>query len=177
MATTQDRKRTYDIKNEDRQVRQKKLWNVVPSEFSQLCSNPIRKIVDNIRKPTDLDKELIPLSLGDPTVFGNLKCPDVMVEAIVRNVRSFKNNGYVHSAGMETAREAIADKFSTVDAALTKEVFYRSQIVIDFILNDRVGRYHCEWVLWCPRHCTQWTIESRLAVELGIGQSRELTFL
>lgn len=41
-----------------------KVWNVVPSEFSHRCSNPIRKIVDNIKKPESLDKPLIPLSLG-----------------------------------------------------------------------------------------------------------------
>lgn len=45
--------------------RQAKLqWNVQPSEFSKLCSNPIRKIVDNIKKPTTSTKTLIPLSLG-----------------------------------------------------------------------------------------------------------------
>lgn len=95
--------------------RQSKLqWNVQPSEFSRLCSNPIRKIVDNIKKPATSNKTLIRCRsvasnvlpsgdtvkvvgsnfrcgfVGDPTVFGNLHCPDVLVNAIVRNTR------YVH---------------------------------------------------------------------------------
>ncbi|KAI9911646.1 hypothetical protein PsorP6_009839 [Peronosclerospora sorghi] len=61
--------------------------------ISKLCSNPIRKIVDNIKKPSTATKTLIPLSLGDPTVFGNLHCPDVLVHAIVRNAGSMQHNG------------------------------------------------------------------------------------
>lgn len=86
--------------------KQQRVWNVVPSEFSMLTMNPIRSIVDNIKMPKNKDKKLIPLSLGkliklsvsysneiywsiigDPTVFGNFKCPEVLVESIVRNVR------------------------------------------------------------------------------------------
>lgn len=47
-----------------RQLKQQKVWEVTPSEFSMLCANPIRKIVDNIKKPSNADKALIPLSLG-----------------------------------------------------------------------------------------------------------------
>ncbi|GLD91663.1 hypothetical protein PINS_up000196 [Pythium insidiosum] len=101
--------------------KQQRVWNVVPSEFSMLTANPIRKIVDNIKKPENSDKPLIPLSLGDPTVFGNFKTPDVLVEAIVRNVRSMKHSGYVHSAGTEEAREAIAKRFGSELAPLTKD--------------------------------------------------------
>ena len=90
-------------------------WNVVPSEFSMLMMNPIRKIVDNIKKPSHSNKELIPLSLGndeehddddvsssntlfllgDPTVFGNLTCPKVMVDAVVTNVQSIESNVFI----------------------------------------------------------------------------------
>ncbi|KAE8912812.1 Tyrosine aminotransferase [Phytophthora fragariae] len=102
--------------------RQAKLqWNVQPSDFSKLCANPIRKIVDNIKKPATSNKTLIPLSLGDPTVFGNLHCPDVLVNAIVRNTRSMQHNGYIHSAGSEAARAAIAQHFGNVRAPLTMD--------------------------------------------------------
>lgn len=47
-----------------RALKQQKVWDVTPSEFSMLCANPIRKIVDNIKKPENTDKALIPLSLG-----------------------------------------------------------------------------------------------------------------
>ncbi|TMW60612.1 hypothetical protein Poli38472_000654 [Pythium oligandrum] len=109
------------IESAQHKEKQQRVWNVVPSEFSMLTANPIRKIVDNIKKPKNSDKSLIPLSLGDPTVFGNLKCPDVLVESIVRNVRSMKHNGYIHSAGPEAAREAIAKHFGSDAAPLTKE--------------------------------------------------------
>ena len=45
-------------------VESEKQWNVQPSAFSKLCSNPIREIVDNIKKPATSTKKLIPLSLG-----------------------------------------------------------------------------------------------------------------
>ncbi|EEY65896.1 tyrosine aminotransferase, putative [Phytophthora infestans T30-4] len=99
----------------------KNQWNVQPSDFANLCSNPIRKIVDSIKKPATSTKTLIPLSLGDPTVFGNLHCPDVLVQAVVRNTRSMQHNGYIHSAGSETARVAIAQHFGNKRAPLTMD--------------------------------------------------------
>jgi len=39
-------------------------WKINASEFSKRVHNPIRAIVDNIKKPNDPEKELIPLSLG-----------------------------------------------------------------------------------------------------------------
>ncbi|KAE8911009.1 hypothetical protein PF005_g1636 [Phytophthora fragariae] len=96
-------------------------WNIQPSDFSKLCNNPIRKIVDNIKKPATSTKELIPLSLGDPTVFGNLHCPDVLVNAIVRHTRSMQHNGYIHSAGSGAARAAIAQRYGNARAPLTPD--------------------------------------------------------
>ena len=76
-------------------------------------------------------------------MFGNLHCPDVLVQAIVRNTRfvtvtcitsqakcvsvktysihscrSRQHNGYIHSAGSELARAAIAQHFGNVSAPL-----------------------------------------------------------
>ncbi|KAE9347232.1 Tyrosine aminotransferase [Phytophthora rubi] len=95
--------------------------NIQPSDFSKLCNNPIRKIVDNIKKPATSTKELIPLSLGDPTVFGNLHCPDVLVNAIVRHTRSMQHNGYIHSAGSGAARAAIPQRYGNARAPLTPD--------------------------------------------------------
>ena len=55
---------TAGIDEDVRQLKIQRVWNVVPSEFSMLTANPIRKIVDNIKKPENSDKALIPLSLG-----------------------------------------------------------------------------------------------------------------
>ncbi|KAG1690344.1 hypothetical protein DVH05_028224 [Phytophthora capsici] len=112
---------TLDVPMVDANRLEKLQWNVQPSEFSKLCSNPIRKIVDNIKKPAASTKTLIPLSLGDPTVFGNLHCPDVLVQAIVRNTRSMQHNGYIHSAGSEAARAAIAQHYGNMRAPLTMD--------------------------------------------------------
>ncbi|KAL4114962.1 hypothetical protein PRIC2_013858 [Phytophthora ramorum] len=100
-------------------AKQQSKWNVQPSDSSKRCFNPIRKIVDSIKKPVNSSKTMIPLSLGDPTVFGNLHCPDVLVEAIVRNTRSMQHNGYIHSAGSEAARAAIAHHYGNSKAPLT----------------------------------------------------------
>ncbi|KUF84373.1 Tyrosine aminotransferase [Phytophthora nicotianae] len=116
LATFDDDAALVEIKHQA-----KRQWNVQPSDFANLCSNPIRKIVDNIKKPATSTKTLIPLSLGDPTVFGNLHCPDVLVQAIVRNTRSMQHNGYIHSAGSEAARAAIAQHFGNMRAPLTMD--------------------------------------------------------
>ncbi|KAF0689948.1 Aste57867_18641 [Aphanomyces stellatus] len=98
------------------------VWHTTyPSELANNTSNPIRKIVDGIKMPKNPVKPMILLSLGDPTVFGNLACPDVLTDAIVRNVKSHKHNGYIHSAGTEAARAAIATRFGHADAPLTKD--------------------------------------------------------
>jgi hypothetical protein len=55
---------TAGIDDDERQLKMQRVWNVVPSELSMLTANPIRKIVDNIKKPENSDKALIPLSLG-----------------------------------------------------------------------------------------------------------------
>ncbi|KAI9920682.1 hypothetical protein PsorP6_002230 [Peronosclerospora sorghi] len=58
-------------------------WNVEPSAFSKLVRIPFEKLSTAIKKPSTAIKTLIPLSLGDPTVFRKLHCPDVLVHAII----------------------------------------------------------------------------------------------
>jgi len=50
---------------------------------------------------------LIPLSLGDPTVYGNFLPPEELTEAIVKAVRGRQANGYTHSAGSPGCRSAV----------------------------------------------------------------------
>ena len=56
------------------------------------ANNPIRKIMESLRKPDIPEKPFIALSLGDPTIFGNLLAPEVLVQAVIENLR------LVHSA-------------------------------------------------------------------------------
>lgn len=51
---------------------------------------------------------MIPLTIGDPTVFGNFQPPPGLDAEISRIVREGKSNGYCHSSGLEGPRAAIA---------------------------------------------------------------------
>lgn len=84
-------------------------------------NNPIRAIVDNIKFPEDSTKKVIPLSLGDPTVFGNLPPPQHFIDRLADNLKSGKFNGYVHSAGTPEARAAIAAAYGTPTSPLTAD--------------------------------------------------------
>jgi len=91
-------------------------WHVAMSVKAQRTANPIRAIMEKItsqkREPIE-GKPMIPLSLGDPTAFGNLQAPEVLSETMVSLVRGAKHNGYGNSAGAEDARAAVAKRFST----------------------------------------------------------------
>lgn len=96
-----------------------KTWHVPVSAKAKRTHNPIRAIVDTIDlSKKNPDKEFIPLSLGDPCAFGNLFAPDMLVEEMVQNCRSFKNNGYINSAGALPARKAIAQYMGVPEAGL-----------------------------------------------------------
>jgi tyrosine aminotransferase len=81
---------------------------------AQRTRNPIRAIVDNIAAAgsggagAGAALSRIPLSLGDPTLFGNLDAPRVLVAAVQEALASARHNGYQHSAGSAPARHAVA---------------------------------------------------------------------
>ncbi|XP_039273937.1 tyrosine aminotransferase-like [Styela clava] len=83
-------------------------WKVEPSVMAQNTFNPIRAIVDGMKLKPNPEKPMIPLSIGDPTVFGNLPPPDSAVTGIQEAVVSGKFNGYAPSSGYQTSREAVA---------------------------------------------------------------------
>jgi len=64
---------------------------------------------------------LIPLSIGDPTVFGNLLPPAQLESIINRQAQTNKYNGYAHSCGLPEARAAIAEKFTRPEAPLSSD--------------------------------------------------------
>merc|ERR1711959_844347 len=83
-------------------------WDIPASVISMRTSNPIRKIVDKMAVPPNPDKEKVSLSIGDPTVFGNFKCPDHVHDVMNKNSRSLKFNGSPPAVGYPAAREAVA---------------------------------------------------------------------
>lgn len=88
-------------------------WQVEMSELAKKTHNPIRNIVENLRLEPNPEKPMIALSIGDPTVFGNLKPPEEVIEAVQESLVSYKYNGYAASTGYQEAREAVAQYSST----------------------------------------------------------------
>uniref|UniRef100_A0A1B0D770 Tyrosine aminotransferase n=2 Tax=Phlebotomus papatasi TaxID=29031 RepID=A0A1B0D770_PHLPP len=66
-------------------------------------------------------KSLIPLSIGDPTVFGNLKaCPEIQ-DAVTKAAADHKNNGYSELIGSKAAREALASYMNRHQHSVTAD--------------------------------------------------------
>ncbi|XP_043275577.1 tyrosine aminotransferase [Venturia canescens] len=87
-------------------------WNVRASNIAKRTHNPIRSIVENIVVEPNPDKQMIALSIGDPTTFGNLKPAKEVIDAIQESVTTQLYNGYAPSTGYEKARAAVA-KYSS----------------------------------------------------------------
>ncbi|KAK3809262.1 MAG: tyrosine aminotransferase [Benniella sp.] len=96
-------------------------WKISASIVAKRTSNPIRAIVDHIKVKPNPEKSMISLALGDPTLFGNFKIHQSCTDAVVKQLQSYKTNGYPPSTGYPQARKAVADKFSTPEAPLTAQ--------------------------------------------------------
>jgi len=69
----------------------------------------------------------VSLSIGDPTVFGNFKCPDHFHDQLIDISKGLKFNGYPPAVGYPVAREAIAETHTHASAPLTaKDVILTS---------------------------------------------------
>nr|XP_002120196.1 tyrosine aminotransferase isoform X1 [Ciona intestinalis] len=101
-------------------------WKVKASQTSNNTFNPIRAIVDGMVITPNSDKEMIALSLGDPTVFGNFPPPDTAVQGLLDAVTSGKYNGYGPSYGHVEARAAVANHVTTDGAVVDKGDVYLS---------------------------------------------------
>jgi len=102
-------------------MRSKPQWSVPASNIANNTHNPVRAIVDSIELNPNPEKPMIALSIGDPTVFGNLTPADSVVKAVVDSIRSGKHNGYTSSVGSSKAREAIAKHTSTPTSQVTEK--------------------------------------------------------
>jgi tyrosine aminotransferase len=103
--------------------KENKEWRPIrAAPASMRMTNPIRATIDTIKMPTT-DKEIIKLSIGDPTVFANMVIHPFVKEQIHKAVDSveFKYHGYVHSSGSAEAKKAVADRFSTERSPLRPE--------------------------------------------------------
>lgn len=79
-------------------------------------SNPIREIISGIdlSAPVEegVDKPLINLGIGDPSVFGNFKPAQESIDAIQASLVGMKSLGYPDSVGYTDAREAVANYYT-----------------------------------------------------------------
>ena len=106
--------------------------------------NFIRTIVDQIKIPkAPEEKKLIPLSIGDPSVFGNFNPPKNATDAIIAAVVEGKSNGYAPAHGHVRARTAVATKYTKPDRkALTPDDIIISNgcsEALKFIIHSSVG--------------------------------------
>lgn len=69
------------------------------SRSAQNTINPIRRIVDRMKIAPNPSKEVISLSIGDPTHYGNMLPPIEGLEAIVQAVQLPTSHGYAPSFG------------------------------------------------------------------------------
>lgn len=88
-------------------------WLVEPSFRSKETTNPIRDIVDKLDfNNLPKGKNLVSLSIGDPTKYGNLPVPKSAVRAVIRTLENGQANGYEPSFGNKAARDAISQRYS-----------------------------------------------------------------
>ncbi len=62
---------------------------VSASSTAKSTTNPIRKTVERIQVKPNADKEMIPLHIGDPTVFGNFLPPPGVLSNAFKAKRTF----------------------------------------------------------------------------------------
>uniref|UniRef100_A0A8C5WHG5 Tyrosine aminotransferase n=1 Tax=Leptobrachium leishanense TaxID=445787 RepID=A0A8C5WHG5_9ANUR len=102
-------------------------WAVRASEMSKKTFNPIRAIVDTMTAVPNPNKKMIALSIGDPTVFGNLPTDGQVTRAMKEAIDSQKYNGYAPSIGYQSSREVIAKYYTCQEAPLeAKDVILTS---------------------------------------------------
>uniref|UniRef100_A0A1B0CWQ2 Tyrosine aminotransferase n=1 Tax=Lutzomyia longipalpis TaxID=7200 RepID=A0A1B0CWQ2_LUTLO len=88
-------------------------WNLKSTAFAESTINPIRAIVEGLKFTPNPEKQMIPLSIGDPTTFGNLQPCSEIVEPVIEMLRLNQCNGYGPSTGRVEARQAVAEYEAT----------------------------------------------------------------
>ncbi|OMH80712.1 Tyrosine aminotransferase [Zancudomyces culisetae] len=91
-------------------------WGEIEPSISAMSTfNPIRELLSTSQEKQPGQKSeqtLINLSLGDPTLYGNLKINKQGVDAVDEALKSFECNGYLPGMGKLEARQAIAQSYS-----------------------------------------------------------------
>ncbi len=91
-------------------------WNIETSKFAQSTSNPVRKMIEQMKIEPNPNLPMIALSIGDPTIFSHLGKPETAMNAIIKCISDKKFDGYTPSYGTEAARAAVARYYSKPDS-------------------------------------------------------------
>lgn len=87
-------------------------WKPIPaSRSARNTINPIRRIVDRMKITPNPAKDMISLSIGDPTHYGNMLPPVEALEAIVEAVQQPTVHGYAPSFGETFKTDKLRKKF------------------------------------------------------------------
>ena len=95
-------------------------WQIESSEFAKNTSNPVRKLIEQMKIEPNPELPMIALSIGDPTVFSDIGKPDTVTNAIMECINLKKHDGYTPSYGSEPARAAVAKYCSRPDNLVYK---------------------------------------------------------
>ena len=68
-------------------------WHIEISEFAKNTSNPVRKLIEQMKIEPNPQLPMIALSIGDPTVFSDIGKPDTVTNAIMHCINLKKNDG------------------------------------------------------------------------------------
>ncbi|XP_050670137.1 tyrosine aminotransferase [Leptidea sinapis] len=109
-----------------RERQEKKEWDVRASTLARNTHNTIRNIVECLKVEPNPQKELIALSIGDPTIFGNLNPPEQVIQAIKDSADLHTSRGYVAAKGLLEAREAVAEYSAHQGDISPEDVFLSS---------------------------------------------------
>ena len=69
------------------------------SKCAKNTINPIRRIVDRMNIASNPKKDMISLSIGDPTHYGNMLPPIEALEAVIEALQLPTSHGYAPSFG------------------------------------------------------------------------------
>ncbi|KPI84440.1 putative Tyrosine aminotransferase [Leptomonas seymouri] len=113
-----------------REAESRSFKHIGASKHAQRTLQPVNDLADNM-KPSRSTKSCLRLSIGDPTVDGNLKTPEIVTEAVVDVVRSGNFNGYPPCVGADNVRQVVAAYWRRFcQTKSRKEVVQWDQVII-----------------------------------------------
>ncbi|KAL5011233.1 hypothetical protein ScPMuIL_011684 [Solemya velum] len=100
----------------------KEHWDVPASTLALRNTNPLAQFTKESKdiKPYT-KKEHIRLSIGDPTIYGNLTTPDEVMEAVMKKLTQGKSNEITEFVGSLKARQAVAEYITSTDTPMQPE--------------------------------------------------------